>query len=137
MSVTATAAQAAASSPPPDWTALGASFGVFAAAVAAVIGGIWKAIGDIKKGGADTGKQIASATIIESTTLVQLTEGNRKLCEELSDTVDILRLIERHMDKAAEAAREHRDGQRAATEEQHRLRVAITDLHEFMRSQRR
>ena len=136
MSVTATAAAQAASSPP-DWAAIGASFGVFALAVSAVVGGIWKAIRDIRKGGADTGKQVQSAVLVETTTLTQLTEGNRRLTETVSDTLDILKLIERHLDKSVEATREFRDTTRSATEETHRLRVAVTDLHEFMRSQRR
>lgn len=137
MSNTATVVQAAASASPPDWAAIGTSFAVFSMAVAAVVGGIWKALRDIKKGGADTGKQVAAAAIIESTTITMLSESNRKLCETVDDTLDVLKLIERHMDKAAENGREQRDALRSSTEEAHRLRVAVTDLHEFMRSQRR
>lgn len=137
MSVMANVATAAAVSPPPNWASIATNLAVFSMAVAAVVGGIWKALKDIKKGGADTGKQVTAAVIMEHTTMTMLTEANRKLSETLDDTLDILKLIERHLDKSVEATREHRDSLRSSTEEAHRLRVATVDLHEFMRSQRR
>lgn len=127
----------AAIASPPDIATIITSLGVFSLAVAAVVGGIYKGIKEVKKGGADTGQQIASAVLVETSTLTMLTEANRKLTLCLGEVLNVMKLIERHLDISGEESRDKLHAQRASTEEAHRLRVAVVDLHEFMRSQRR
>lgn len=123
---------------PPDIGTIITSLGVFSLAVAAVVGGIYKGIKEVKKGGADTGQEVRSAVLVETVTLTMLTEAHRSLtvaiCERL---IPLLSQIERHMDLEQQIVGERDRIARASVEEAHRLRVAITDLHEFMRSQRR
>lgn len=117
------------SASPPDLSSIITSLAVFSLAVAAVVGGIYKGLKEIRRGGADTGKEVAAAVIVENATMIALTESNRELAE-------IMRGIERLIDKAVDALHDNRDRTRSLTEENHRLRVAVTDLHEHMRRTR-
>lgn len=130
------AVPAVLSATPPDLSAIITSLGIFSLAVAAVVAGIYKGIKDIKKGGAETGHAVAAAALIETTTISAFTESNVRVADLLHDLVPILSRIERHLDlhEQGEDRREH--AMRASTEEAHRLRVAVTDLHQFMRTQR-
>lgn len=123
-----------AAASPPDISAIITSLGVFSLAVAAVVGGIYKGLKEVKKGGADTGEKIAAAAIIESTTLAALTESNKLLARAVNDLTSLAENIERRLDKGNDMARELRDALRSSTEEAHRLRVATTDLHQHMRT---
>lgn len=123
-----------ASASPPDLSAIITSLGVFSLAVAAVVGGIYKGLKEVKKGGADTGEKIAAAAIIESTTLTALTESNKLLARAVDELSTVAGSIERRLDKGNDLARELRDALRSSTEEAHRLRVATTDLHQHMRT---
>lgn len=134
--VAATAAAAVASQP--DIVSILSSLGVFALAVAAAVGGIYKGLREIKKGSLPpaTGS-VAAAVLMENSSLFAWTESNKLVAERLEDAIELLRTLDRHGERLVEGVKDHRDALRSATEEQHRLRVATTDLHEFMRSTRR
>lgn len=73
----------------PDVTTFAANFVVFLAALAAVIIGAWKAVQQVRKAVSDTsvdGKdgtssRVASAVILETTTMLMWSESNRDVCE--------------------------------------------------------
>lgn len=69
---------------PPDVTAIVTNLGIFSLAVAAAIGGIWKGIKNIRKDGLNPDspvQKIASATLVETTTMLMWSESNRDVCE--------------------------------------------------------
>lgn len=77
----------------PDVTTFAANAVVFLAAVAAVVAGAWKAVQEVKKSVVETAKQettmqtkVASAVLIETTTMMMWAESNR----EVGDTLDRL-----------------------------------------------
>jgi len=123
-----------ASASPPDISAIITSLGVFSLAVAAVVGGIYKGLKEVKKGGADTGQQVVSAALMETRTMTALTESNKLLARAVEELSVVAQSIERRLDKGNDLARELRDAMRSSTEEAHRLRVATTDLHQHMRT---
>ncbi len=120
----------------PDLAAIGTSIAVLVAAVAAMIGGIYKGLKDISRGGPATGT-VQTALRIENSTLRLLTASNTELAEAISDLTAKAELIDRNSENLVETMKENRDGVRAMCEEQRRLRIALTDLHELLRSQRR
>jgi hypothetical protein len=68
----------------PDVTTFAANAVVFLAAVAAVVAGAWKAVQEVKKSVTATAKEdgtqqtkIASAVLMETTSMQMLTESNR------------------------------------------------------------
>lgn len=124
---------AAVSASPPDISAILTSLGVFSLAIAAVVGGIYKGIKEVKKGGAETGTELKSGLILETATARALTESNHALCVTNRDILDTMRSIDRHVERLIEATQDQRETTRSQIEEQHRLRAAIVDLVELMR----
>lgn len=118
---------------PPDISAILTSLGVFSLAIAAVVGGIYKGIKEVKKGGADTGTEVKSAILIESATIRNLTESNLQLVGINREIVDLLRSIDHRASLLIEALGDQRSITRSQIEEQHRLRAATVDLVEMMR----
>ena len=118
---------------PPDISAIITSLGVFSLAVAAVVGGIYKGIKEIKKGGAETDKELKSGLIVESFTVRELSDSNRLLAETNLEIRDLLRQLVRTGSDVVEALKDHREMTRSQIEEQHRLRAATVDLVEQMR----
>lgn len=123
-----------ASASPPDISSMLTSLGVFSLAVAAVVAGVYKGIREVKKGGPETGQQVVAAALIETKTMSELTESNKTVAAVLEDVLEVLRLVERRLDKGFDLSREQRDALKSSTEESHRLRVAITDLHQAIRA---
>lgn len=120
-------------SSPPDITAILTSLGVFSLAIAAVVGGIYKGIKEVKKGGADTGSELKGGVIVETLTLRDLSASNRLLAETNIEIRDLLRQLCRTGDNVVDALKDHREIIRSQIEEQHRLRAATVDLLEQMR----
>lgn len=118
---------------PPDLSAILTSLGVFSLAIAAVVGGIYKGLKEVKKGGVDTGTTLAGAIIMDRATLVSLTDSNERVARSNIDILDELRKIDRSADDLVEAMKDHREMVRSQIEEQHRLRAATVDLVEIMR----
>jgi hypothetical protein len=118
---------------PPDITAILTSLGVFSLAIAAVVGGIYKGIKEVQKGGADTGTEVKSALLMESTTARQLSESNLLIVETNRELISVIRSFERRTESLIEALRDGREMARSQIEEQHRLRAATVDLVELMR----
>jgi hypothetical protein len=121
---------------PPDLTTLITSFAVLSIAIAAAVSGVWRGLQIIKKSGSSTGQSVSSAVLIETTTLTILAENNRTLAETMLKMVEPLEQIERHLERLCNELPAHDMRMRANTEEMHRLRVSVTDLHERIRSQR-
>ncbi len=124
---------------PLDFNALVTNLSVLVIAVAAVIGGAYKAWSDIRKKLAAepadgvTGTEhfkILKATITETSSMLALTEANRTLA-------DAMRNLCNRLDDLVEAERDGRSSMRSMHEEMHRLRVAVTDLHELLRTFRK
>lgn len=111
---------------PPDISAILTSLGVFSLAIAAVVGGIYKGLKEIKKGGADTGAAVAGALIVDRTSLTLLTESNDRLSAVNRKIVDAMRQIDHSVSLLIEAVQDQRSMTRSQIEEQHRLRVAST-----------
>lgn len=124
---------AAVSASPPDISAILTSLGVFSLAIAAVVGGIYKGIKEVKKGGADTGTELKSGLILETATARSLTESNHALCQTNRDILDSLKSIDRNVERLIEATQDQRETTRSQIEEQHRLRAATVDLVEMFR----
>lgn len=118
---------------PPDISAILTSLGVFSLAIAAVVGGIYKGIKEVKKGGADTGSELKGGVIVESLTLRELSDSNRILAETNLEIRDLLRQLCRDANHLVDALKDHREMTRSQIEEQHRLRAATVDLVEQMR----
>lgn len=118
---------------PPDISAILTSLGIFSLAIAAVVGGIYKGIKEVKKGGADTGTEVKSAVLVESATIRNLTESNLQLVGVNREIVDLLRSIDHRASLLIEALGDQRAITRSQIEEQHRLRAATVDLVEMMR----
>lgn len=77
----------------PDVTTFAANTVVFLAAIAAVVAGAWKATQEVKKSvlanakeEGNTQTKVASAVLVETTTMMMWTESNK----EVSDKVDHL-----------------------------------------------
>jgi len=117
---------------PPDITAILTSLGVFSLAIAAVVGGIYKGIKEVKKegGSAAEGK---SSLVFDSSLVRQLLESNNQLTDVNREIASILRAIQHRLDHSVEATQDHRNIVRSQIEEQHRLRAAIVDLIELLR----
>jgi hypothetical protein len=118
---------------PPDITAILTGLGVFSLAIAAVVGGIYKGIKEVKKGGADTGTEVKSAVLVEAVTLRALSDSNVQLHAVNQEIVDLLRALDHRAAQLIEALQDHRATTRSQIEEQHRLRAATVDLLEIMR----
>lgn len=118
---------------PPDISAILTSLGVFSLAIAAVVGGIYKGIKEVKKGGADTGTEVKSAVLVEAVTLRALSDSNVQLHAVNREIVDLLRALDHRAAQLIEALQDHRAITRSQIEEQHRLRAATVDLVELLR----
>lgn len=118
---------------PPDISAILTSLGVFSLAIAAVVGGIYKGIKEVKKGGAETGTSLASGLIMDKGTLLLLVDSNERLTRSNGEILETMRSIDRHAGDLVNAIRDQREMTRSQVEEQHRLRAAIVDLVEIMR----
>lgn len=118
---------------PPDISAILTSLGVFSLAIAAVVGGIYQGIKQVKKGGEDTDKSVAGAVIMDRGSMQRLSDSNDRLVTVNTDILATLRQIDHKTDRLIEALQDSRGTTRSQTEEQHRLRAAIVDLVEIMR----
>jgi len=118
---------------PPDISAILTSLGVFSLAIAAVVGGIYKGIKEVKKGGADTGTEVKSALLMETVTARSLSDSNLQLVAVNKEITDLLRSLDHRAVQLIEALQDHRAITRSQIEEQHRLRAATVDLLEIMR----
>lgn len=118
---------------PPDISAILTSLGVFSLAIAAVVGGIYKGIKEVKKGGAETGSEVKSALLMETVTVRALSDSNLQLVGINTEILAALRSVDRTGEKLIEALQDHRAITRSQIEEQHRLRAATVDLLEIMR----
>lgn len=123
----------AASASPPDISAILTSLGVFSLAIAAVVGGIYKGIKEVKRGGADTDKSLAGGLIMDRGTLTLLVDSNERLTNSNKEILETMRSIDRHAERLIEAVQDQRETTRSQIEEQHRLRAATVDLVEIMR----
>lgn len=117
---------------PPDLSSILTSLGVFSLAIAAVVGGIYKGIKEVKKGGTETG-EVKSAVIVETLTIRALTDSHLQLVAIQTEIRDLLRQSVRQTESVIEAIQDHRAIIRSQIEEQHRLRAATVDLVEIMR----
>lgn len=120
-------------SSPPDITAILTSFGVFSLAIAAVVGGIYKGIKEVKRGGAETSSEVKGAVLVETMTLRDLSDSNRILAETNLELRDLLRQLCRDANHLVEAIKDQREITRSQIEEQHRLRAATVDLVDQIR----
>lgn len=118
---------------PPDISAILTSLGVFSLAIAAVVGGIYKGLKEIKKGGADTGAAVAGALIMDRSSLTMLVDSNDRLGAVNREIVDAMRKIDHSVNLLIEAVQDQRSMTRSQIEEQHRLRAATVDLVEATR----
>ena len=118
---------------PPDISAILTSLGVFSLAIAAVVGGIYKGIKEVKKGGADTDRSLAGGLIMDRGTLVLLVDSNERLTNSNREILESMRSIDRHVERLVETMQDSRETVRSQIEEQHRLRAAVVDLVEVMR----
>lgn len=118
---------------PPDISAILTSLGVFSLAISAVVGGIYKGIKEVKKGGADTGSEVKSALLMETVTARSLSDSNLQLVEVNREIVGVLRSVDRKAAVLVEALQDQRSITRSQIEEQHRLRAATVDLVELLR----
>lgn len=118
---------------PPDISAILTSLGVFSLAIAAVVGGIYKGVKEVKKGGAETGTELKSGLIMEGATARALTESNNRLCASNEEIIDLLRSLDHRGALLIEALQDNRSIVRSQIEEQHRLRAATVDLLEVIR----
>lgn len=118
---------------PPDIQAIVTSLGVFSLAIAAVIGGVYKGLKEIKKGGSDTDKEAVAGLIIDNLTLRALTDSNVRLADVNREVLETLRSLDHKADLLVEALQDQRSITRSQIEEQHRLRAATVDLVEVMR----
>jgi len=121
------------SASPPDISAILTSLGVFSLAIAAVVGGIYKGIKEVKKGGADTGSEVKSAVLLETVTARALSDSNLQLVSINTEIRDALRSIDHKAALLIEALQDQRSITRSQIEEQHRLRAATVDLVELLR----
>lgn len=118
---------------PPDISAILTSLGVFSLAIAAVVGGIYKGIKEVKKGGADTGTEVKSALLMETMTARSLSDSNLQLVAINMQLLEMMRSLDHRGAQLVEALQDHRAITRSQIEEQHRLRAATVDLLEIMR----
>lgn len=118
---------------PPDISAILTSLGVFSLAIAAVVGGIYKGIKEVKKGGSPTDKELAGGLILDTASARALTESNSRLTETNREMLDVLRKIDHTMLHLTEAIGDSRTMVRTQVEDQHRLRAAVVDLYESLR----
>ena len=123
----------AASASPPDISAILTSLGVFSLAIAAVVGGIYKGIKEVKKGGAETDKSLVGGLIMDRATLVALIDTNERLANVNREILESLKHIDRNVERLIESTQDQRETTRSQIEEQHRLRAATVDLVEIMR----
>jgi hypothetical protein len=123
----------ATSASPPDISAILTSLGVFSLAIAAVVGGIYKGIKEVKKGGVDTDRSLAGGLIMDRGTLVLLVDSNERLTNSNREILEQMRSIDRHVERLVETMQDSRETVRSQIEEQHRLRAAVVDLVEMMR----
>lgn len=118
---------------PPDIASILTSLGVFSLAVAAVVGGIYKGLQEVKKGGAKTDAEVAAGVIMGSSSVTALIDSNLRATEATKDLQQAVERLDRRHERLVEALHEHREMTRSQLEEQHRLRAATADLVEIMR----
>ncbi len=92
-----------------DWSTLGTNVGVFFAAASALFVGIRQGLKKISKGEiapSQEKKQIAGATLIETTSLLMWSESNRDVVEALNRTVSSLEAMMDRIDTIEELKKE-------------------------------
>lgn len=119
---------------PSDVTALLTSLGVFSLAIAAVVGGIYKGIKEVKKGTIES-DEVRAGVILEVATAKALAESNLRLVDTNKELLEILRQSDRRMTLLIESLQDQREMTRSQVEEQHRLRAATIDLIDYLRRQ--
>lgn len=119
---------------PSDVTALLTSLGVFSLAIAAVVGGIYKGIKEVKKGTIES-DEVRAGVILEVATAKALAESNLRLVDTNKELLEILRQSARRMTLLIESLQDQREMTRSQVEEQHRLRAATIDLIDYLRRQ--
>jgi uncharacterized membrane protein len=99
----------------PDVTTFAANVVVFLAAIGATVAGALSAVKVIKKSWLETVKEddkpkqsIASATLVESTTMLMWSESNRAVSEELSDVKDELKELRFVIVRLTDTIKDHR-----------------------------
>lgn len=113
---------------PSDITAIVTSLGVFSLAVAAVVGGIYKGIQQIKKGKPSDGEsEVKSAVLIETVTLQELSESNRLSAEATMRLVSAVNSLETAIADMSHDLKENRQSIRGTSS-------AMGDLCEVIRS---
>lgn len=126
-----TAADIAASSP--DLSAIATSLTVFFVAIAAVVGGIYKGMKEVKKEGVSDGSGGKAAILVDPSAVRDLSDSTRLLVESNIELRELMRQLVRRTDDMTEALRNHREIIRSQIEEQHRLRAATVDLVDQLR----
>lgn len=121
---------------PPEISTILTSLGVFSLAIAAAVGGIYKGIKEVQKGGADTGTEVKSALLMETATVRGLTESSAGLITANKELRDHMAAMNRSTERMTEALNDHRALIRSQIEEQHRLRAATVDLIDVLRRPR-
>lgn len=112
---------------PPDIYAIITSLGVFSLAVAAVVGGIYKGIKEVKKGGAETGSEVKGAVLLETLTIQELSESNRVNAEAVSRLTSAVQSLESAVRDMSHDLHENRQSIRGTG-------TALGDLCEVIRS---
>jgi len=121
---------------PPDIQAILTSLGVFSLAIAAVVGGIYKGIKEVRKGGTDTSKDAVAGVLMDNVSMRSLSESNARLADSNREVLEIMRSLDHRAGLLVEALQDHRSIVRSQIEEQHRLRAATVDLVELLRRMR-
>ena len=115
---------------PPDLQTILTNLGVFSLAIAAVVGGIYKGIKEVRKGSVAEKEVISS---LESMTARTLTESLLRLSNSNRDLIDVIRQVDHRITLLAESLSDHRNTTRSQIEDQHRLRATIADLVDVIR----
>lgn len=118
---------------PPDISAILTSLGVFSLAIAAVVGGIYQGIKQVKRGGEDTDKAVAGAVIMDRSSIQKLADSNDRLATVAMEIISAVTSLDKNVERLTEITRDHRETTRSQIEEAHRVRAATVDLVEMLR----
>jgi len=89
----------------PDLTSIATNLGIFSLFIGAAVTGIWKALKNLRseEGSPEAGHRVASAALVETTTIVMWSETNRdvtqalhRLCDQMTE---LTHQVERLRDK--------------------------------------
>lgn len=119
---------------PTEVTTLLTSLGVLSLAIAAVVGGIYEGIKEVRKGTVET-DEVRSGIVLEAAMAKALADSNFRLVDTNKELLEILRQSDRRMTLLVESLQDQREMTRSQVEEQHRLRAAMIELVDFLRRQ--